>query len=64
MDSHERKIKELTIAMEALSRIGAQYWVDDVMNRIRKLIEERSAILEGKTTATPKPTNLDDEIPF
>lgn len=62
----ERRIKELSIALEALSRIQgymASCAFDNVGAMLTKLIDEA----KEKPTATNTQTNasnLDDEIPF
>lgn len=61
----ERRIKELSIALEALSRIQgytASCAFDNVGAMLTKLIDEA----KEKPTATNIQTNanLDDEIPF
>lgn len=61
----ERKIKELAIAMEALSRInGASTFMYEIENLLSEAIKQ--AKLEDYTPEPkPKPApNLDDDIPF
>lgn len=58
-----REIKDLSIALEALSRINS-YQIEKLSDRIRDLLD---TILTEEETPKPesKPsTNPDDEIPF
>lgn len=61
----ERRIKELAIAMEALSRIkDAPY---SAYSRIERAIDELTIQLEAQTKPQQepsKPTPFDDDIPF
>lgn len=66
MNQDELKIKNLAIAMEALSRIGGRFRVDDALDRIERLLQKTISRLETEDVLEPAPTpsNLNDEIPF
>lgn len=55
----ERKIKELSIALEALSRING---ADEYFNPIARLLQ--LAIVQAEKEYNPQPTNPNDDIPF
>jgi hypothetical protein len=56
-----REIKDLSIAMEALSRI-AGYDAEKLSGRIKDILADVLNEEETKSPLPPKPT--DDEIPF
>jgi hypothetical protein len=62
----ERRIKELSFALEALSRIGSSYtsidMFDNVSVLLKKAVEEAQTIYNGSPQQKPVP--IDDEIPF
>jgi len=58
---NERKIKDLSIALEALSRING-YEFEKLSSRVRDLLDD---LLIKEEQAQPKPsTDANDEIPF
>lgn len=54
-------IKNLSIALEALSRINT-YETYNCMNDVRRLLEKE--IAEAESPTTPPTPNPDDDIPF
>jgi hypothetical protein len=58
-----REIKDLSIALEALSRING-YKFESLSDRIHDLLTDLLKEEETKTTASPKSETTDDEIPF
>jgi hypothetical protein len=59
-----REIKDLSIALEALSRING-YKFEGLSDRIQDLLSDLIKEEETKVEPAPKPsTTEDDEIPF
>lgn len=60
----ERRIKELAIALEALSRVNT-YSANAAMDEVQKLLDKTTEEAKEQTPQIrPRTTTIDEEIPF